>query len=117
MSMTTFIGPENKTELLSSYKSNCNLRSSGRSLIQVPNSNLKTKGVRAFSLLAPQLLNNLPKKNIFAHCPIRWLLKNILKWSFINFIIVLVFLLYFTYTWLLVNVRKVLCSPFFQSVT
>lgn len=42
------------------YESGCSLRSSGRALLVVPESRLKTKGDRAFAVKALQLWNSLP---------------------------------------------------------
>jgi len=56
------LAPSYIAELLTPYEPPCSLRSSGRSLLAVPKSRLRTKGDRAFSVRAPQLWNNLPEE-------------------------------------------------------
>ena len=48
------------SDLLETYKPARNLRSSGRKLLVVPRSKLKSYGDRAFSLAAPRLWNDIP---------------------------------------------------------
>lgn len=54
------IAPSYLIELLRSYTPTRALRSSSRSLLVLPRSQLKTRGDRAFALSAPDLWNNLP---------------------------------------------------------
>ncbi|KAF7647387.1 hypothetical protein LDENG_00173130 [Lucifuga dentata] len=48
------------SELLRPYAMNRSLRSSDQALLSVPRSRLKTKGDRAFKVMAPKLWNFLP---------------------------------------------------------
>ena len=54
------LAPAYITELLSPYQTNRPLRSSDKALLAVPESRLKMKGDRAFSITAPRLWNSLP---------------------------------------------------------
>ena len=48
------------SDLLETYKPARNLRSSGRKLLGVPRSKLKSYGDHAFSVAAPRLWNDIP---------------------------------------------------------
>ena len=52
--------PSYISDLLETYKPARNLRSSGRKLLVVPRSTLKSYGDRAFSVAAPRLWNDIP---------------------------------------------------------
>ncbi len=54
--------PQYISDLLSLYDPACTLRSSGRGLLSVPDSRLKTKGDRAFEVRALRLWNTLPEE-------------------------------------------------------
>ncbi|KAK0132431.1 hypothetical protein N1851_032697 [Merluccius polli] len=56
------LAPDYIADLLTSYEPERTLRSSGGSFLAIPWSNLKTKGDRAFSILAPRLWNDLPEE-------------------------------------------------------
>ncbi len=56
----TGLAPNNLSDLLSHYHTIKPLRSSNALLFSVPETCLKLKGDRAFSVAAPQLWNNLP---------------------------------------------------------
>ena len=52
--------PSYTSDLLKTYKPARNLRSSGRKLLVVPRSKLKSYRDRAFSVAAPRLWNDIP---------------------------------------------------------
>ncbi len=54
------LAPAYLTSLLSRYNPTCSLRSQNSGLLVVPRIAKSTKGVRAFSYLAPKLWNSLP---------------------------------------------------------
>uniref|UniRef100_A0A672YDQ4 Reverse transcriptase domain-containing protein n=1 Tax=Sphaeramia orbicularis TaxID=375764 RepID=A0A672YDQ4_9TELE len=56
------LAPSYIQEMLVDYEPARSLRSSGRGLLAVPKSRLKSKGDRAFSIRAPQLWNGLPEE-------------------------------------------------------
>ncbi|KAF7650613.1 hypothetical protein LDENG_00123020 [Lucifuga dentata] len=49
-----------QADLLQSYTSRRSLRSSGQRLLEVPRTCLRTRGDRAFQVVAPKLRNELP---------------------------------------------------------
>ena len=55
------IGPSYLRELLQAYKPSRSLRSSNKNFLTIPKYNLKSYGLRAFSIYAPTLWNKLPE--------------------------------------------------------
>ena len=60
------LAPVYISDILSSYEPARSLRSTGKALLAVPGSRLKTKGDRAFAIRAPRLWNGLPEEIRFA---------------------------------------------------
>ncbi len=55
------LAPPYISDLLSPYEPGHRLRSSGRELLAIPRSRMKTKGNRSFAIRAPRLWHNLPE--------------------------------------------------------
>lgn len=55
------LAPDYSLDLLIPYEPLCSLRSSGRGLLSLPETRMKTKGERVFAIRAPRIWNDLPE--------------------------------------------------------